>query len=55
MPWISLKMCNFEKVNSRIFFHKFTQQFVDKGINNQLSIEFMKPQKQLYAIIGKRA
>jgi hypothetical protein len=55
MPWISSKMCNFEEVDSRIFFHKFTQRFVDKGIGNQLSIEFMTPQKQLHAILSKRA
>ncbi len=49
------RMCKFEEVDSRIFFHKFIQWLVDKGIGNQLSIEFIKPQKQLYAILSKQA
>jgi hypothetical protein len=48
-------MHEFEKTNSKIFFHKLNQQFVNKWIGNQLSIKFMKLKKQLYAIISMPA
>ncbi len=31
-----LKACKFEKAHSITFFHKFTQQFVDKGFKKPL-------------------
>jgi hypothetical protein len=34
MPWFFKRMHKFEEVDSITFFHKFTQQFVDKGFNN---------------------
>jgi len=45
----------FKEADSKIVFHKLTQWFINKGIDNQLSTKFMKPQKQLHAIIGKQA
>ncbi len=49
------RTCKFEEAYSKIFFHKFIQRFVDKRIGNQLSTKFMKPQKQLYVILGRQA
>ncbi len=47
------------EVDSKAFFHKFIQWFVDKrsfGNHWQLAInKFMKPQRQLYATLGKWA
>jgi hypothetical protein len=45
----------FEEVDSKTFFHKLTQRFIDRGFGNQLLIKFMKPTKQLYAILGRQA
>jgi hypothetical protein len=44
------RTCKFEEANSKMFFDKLTQWF-----GNQVSIEFMKPKKQLYAILSKQA
>ncbi len=48
------RMHKFEKTDFWTFFHKVTQWFVDKWFGNlwqPISIEFIKFQKQFYAIL----
>ncbi len=44
-------MHKFEKVNSKTFFHKFTQRFVDRGFNNLCKPTINKILKTLKIIL----
>ncbi len=52
------KTHKFEKANSKTFFHKFTQQFVNREFSNPWELAFNKileTRKQLYVTLGKWA
>ncbi len=52
------RMCNFKEADSRAFFHKFIEQFVNRNLANLGNLLFTKcisPRRQLYATLGRRA